>query len=256
MPRKLWLLFIISLFPLLSSFNVSAHLALSEYRLYFDNNAKTNALTLRNTSNTSMKYTIELTQSDMTEQGTLIPVTDAQTKGRSAKTLLRFSPRRGEIKPQGIQAVRFSVRKPASLADGEYRSVLRISGQIVNSPTSKNVGTRSTLAYNIPVIIRQGKLAATASLATPTLIMQNGVPTIELWLTRQGKRSLYGDFTITDSNHNKLAELTGVAIYPPLLRRKVDIPLTKTGQGKVTIKFQEQSHYGGNLTLTNSIILK
>jgi P pilus assembly chaperone PapD len=105
--------FIVLLFSALLFFSISAHasLALSEYRLYFDGRTKNNALMIRNTSDKALDFKLTLTNKDMTEEGNLVEVTEAEVVGRSAKKLLRFSPRRGIIEPREVQAVRMMVRK-------------------------------------------------------------------------------------------------------------------------------------------------
>ena len=91
---KLWL-FVLVFF----SHNVFANLALSEYRLYFDNQTKNNALMIRNTSDKRLDFKLMLTHKDMTEDGALIDVPLSEVTERSAKSMLRFSPRRGNIAP-------------------------------------------------------------------------------------------------------------------------------------------------------------
>ncbi|WDE00012.1 molecular chaperone [Thalassomonas actiniarum] len=232
-----------------------ARLALSEFRLFFDNKTKTNSLVIRNTENTPLQYTIQVIHMDMTEEGTLVEVDNTQAMPFSAKKLLRYSPRRGIIEGNSRQAVRFSIRKPANLAAGEYRAVLKITGSAAKSSGANGLSMNSKLAYNIPVIVRHGKLSATSTIKNPQLIMQNSRPAIQLWQQLSGERSLYGDFVLRNENNDEIGRVNGIAVYPPLARRKVYIPMTQDSRGKVTIEYQERAKYGGNIEITETMTI-
>ncbi len=243
------------LFSALLFFSISAHasLALSEYRLYFDGRTKSNSLMIRNTSDKSLDYKLTLTHKDMTEEGNLVEVTESEVVGRSAKPLLRFSPRRGVIKPREVQAIRMMVRKKADLAFGEYRAVLKIIASEAQDATSAGISLRSKIAYSIPVIVRHGQLEVQSDLVNPQLITQNGQPTIMFWQTREGNRSLYGDFKVISNDETVIGELNNLAVYTPLTRRKVYIPLTEEVSGPITIQYQENIRYGGKISLTETM---
>ena len=241
---------------LLTPFHLQANLALSEYRLYFDNKSKNNSLLIRNTSDIPLEFTTRIIHMDMTEEGTLAIVEPNVVEGRSAKKLLRYSPRRGLIPAKGMQAIRLSLRKPANLDRGEYRAVLRVVGGTVSSElTSGGVAIKPKIAYNIPIIVRHGKLSAAGELVNPQLVMQNGLPSIQLWQQLDGNRSLYGDFVLLAEDNQEVGRVNNVALYPPLTRRKVYIPLNKDVQGKITIQYTEQGKYGGDLALSKELII-
>jgi P pilus assembly chaperone PapD len=230
-----------------------ANLALSEYRLYFDGRTKNNSLMIRNTSEKSLDFKLTLTNKDMTEEGNLVEVPETEVVGRSANQLLRFSPRRGVIKPREVQAIRMMVRKKADLAHGEYRAVLKITASEAQDASSGGVSLRSKIAYSIPVIVRHGQLEVESDLVNPQLITQNGQPTIMFWQTRTGNRSLYGDFKVISSDNTVIGELNNLAVYTPLTRRKVYISLTEDATGPITIQYQENKRYGGNVSLTETM---
>lgn len=244
--------FFISLLFCTTSF---ASISLSETRLYFDNSNKSNAFSIRNTITEPIKYSIQVVHQDMTEDGVLYFIDEEKVGARSAKKLLRYSPRRGIIEPQKTQAVRFTVRKPANLPTGEYRAVLKITSQVVDTSESSGIKIIPKLAYNIPIIIRHGKLTAMSTLENPQLIMQNSLPTIQLWQTLSGERSIFGDFVVKDGNDQEVGRINGVAVYVQLKRRQVNIPLSNTAQGKLTIHYNEQRDYGGNIKLMSEITI-
>jgi P pilus assembly chaperone PapD len=251
MNHRLAIFFVFNI--LLLSHVAHANLSLSEYRLYFDARTKNNALVLSNTSNNDINFKVSLVHKDMTEEGNLVDVSEAEVIGRSAKPLLRFSPRRGTIRSQGMQAVRMTVRKKASLAAGEYRAVLKILTSVAKKTKNSGVGLQSQIAYSIPVIVRHGQLKVESKIINPQLITQNGQPTVMFWQTREGNRSLYGDFKVLNSDNTVVGEINSVGVYTPLSRRRIYIPITQEITGPLTIEYQENKRYGGRLLLTETM---
>jgi hypothetical protein len=231
--------------------NVQANIALSKYRLYFDNNTRSDALQLRNTGSETVSFSIELGLVAMTEDGILRKVDEDEF---SAIGMLRYSPKRGTIEAGERQALRFALRKPASLPDGEYRAVLQITSTIENGANG-GVSIRPKLSYSVPIIVRHGQLNASTDLLNPRLVMVGGTPNIEFWQSLEGNRSLFGNFIVTDSQGNEIGILKNSAVYQPLKRRKVLISLNKPTKGKVNIDYQEIAKYGGDLSAHTEIEL-
>lgn len=241
------------LFCTLTSFPSFANLSLSDHRLYFDSANKSASLGIRNRSNKSLKFSIEISHKDMAESGILFTVEEQQVTDRSAKKMLRYSPRRGIIKANELQAIRFRLRKPAGLTPGEYRAVLKITSEVPQNPQAEGISINPKFAYSLPIIVRHGKLEVSSSLENPQLIMQNSQPTLQFWQTISGNRSLFGDFIIHDKDKQEVGRLNSVAVYLPLTRRKVNIALSADAQGELTISYQEQRKYGGNIELKTHI---
>jgi len=228
------------------SSQASANIALSKFRVYFDGNNRTASLQLRNTGSEDFKYSAELILNAMTEEGSIYAVSEDQL---SAKSFVRFSPKRGTVSPGERQAIRFALRKPSGLLDGEYRAVLRIVTELAPT-TGGNVNLASKLAYNVPIIVRHGEVYAESSLASPSTIMFNGQPHLQFWQTRTGNRSLFGNFIVETKEGEEIGVLNNVAVYLPLERRKILIPLTKAVEGDVIIRYSENKKFGGDITLS------
>lgn len=246
---KIISVFIICIFL---SNSVQANIALSKFRLYFDDSIRSDSLQLRNTGAVALTYEVELGLVAMTEEGTLRKV---EKDPYSAIGLLRYSPKRGRIEAGERQALRFVLRKPAGLENGEYRAVLLIT----NTPLTDNKGTlslRPKLTYNIPIIVRHGRLEASTELLEPKLVMSGDTPNIELWQSRIGNRSLFGNFIVRDTDGNELGVLNNSAVYQPLNRRKVLIALNKMVKGKVLIEYTEIAKFGGKLEAKTEIELR
>jgi len=232
--------------------DAQANITLSKNRLFFDAHDRADAVQLRNAGTQAMQYRTELSLIEMTEQGTLIKV---DALDNSAVSMLKFSPKRGIVPAGGKQVLRFSIRRPTNLPDGEYRAVLSIASTLA-SDQPEAVTLKSTLSYNMPVIVRHGNTDATTTLLNPRLIYSGNVPHIELWQTRTGNRSLYGNYKITNQSGDVVGELVGVAVYTPLPQRKVLIPLTQEIQNEtLNISFQEVIKFGGSQQAQISIKL-
>jgi len=219
-----------------------ANITLSKNRLFFDSKDRADAVQLRNTGNTSIKFETSLYLVQMNEQGDIVKVENSDD---SAINMLRFSPKRGVVPSGGKQVIRFSVRRPKNLAAGEYRAVLSVSTSLATEKPEA-VTLRSTLKYNMPVIVRHGETRAETELQNLRIVEQNDTRMIELWQTLDGNRSLFGNFTVEDKTGQVVGLLNGVAVYPPLNKRRVLIPLTvDTFEKDLVVNFQEVATYGG-----------
>ena len=139
-----------------------------------------------------MKFTAELDLNAMTEEGSIYVVSE---EPYSALDFIRFSPKRGEIQPGERQAIRFALRKPSGLEHGEYRAIVRISSEL--APTEGgNINLASKLAYSLPIIVRHGEVFVESALVEPSTVMHNGTLNVQVWVTRKGNRSLFGNFSV------------------------------------------------------------
>ena len=233
------------------TYQAQANLALSKYRLYFDSSNRTDSLQIRNSGAVAFDYQVKLGLTAMTEEGTVYNIDEDPL---SAIDMLRYSPKRGTLEAGERQAIRFALRKPAGLADGEYRATLKIT----STPKSDGVSSasRNTLSYGLPIIVRHGKVTASTELLDPQLVMRSDIPHVEFWQTRQGNRSLFGNFIVSDVQGNELGIYKNSSIYLPLSRRKISIGLNKKVEGKVLIEYKEIAGFGGDQTAKTEVELK
>lgn len=237
------------------SFNhqVFANIALAKHRIFFAANQRTDALQFRNTLGSSLTFSAELALTAMTEEGSVYAV---ESDPLSAKDMIRFSPKRGTITPGGRQVIRFAVRKPAGLEDGEYRAALLLTGKPVTNTDAENVTITPSLTFSIPIIVRNGRTEVVTELKNPQYTLVDDKPTINIWQTLDGNRSLFGNFTITDKDGNEVGVINNAAIYRPLTGRNIAIPLSQPVKGKVLIQYQEIEKYGGSLTAQTELTIR
>lgn len=228
---------------LCTSMHAFANITLSKNRLFFAENERSDAVQLRNSGGRPMQFMTKLHLVEMDENGGIIRVDELEN---SAISMLKFSPKRGVVKPGGKQVIRFSVRRPRNLGAGEYRAVLSITTSIATDKPEA-VTLKSSLAYNMPVIIRHGTTDATTAIVNPRVVYFNNTPQLEFWQTLDGNRSLFGNFTVTNKEGEQVGLLNGVAVYTPLTQRKVLIPLNDVYEDdELSVQYNEVIGFGGN----------
>lgn len=216
---------------------------------------------LSNIGNEPATYRISAELRRMTEDGDFHEVTEAEATPAelAALQMITYAPRRITLLPGQPQSVRLSIRPPAGLADGEYRVHLNFRAvppalkPEAGSEAAAGVSIKLTPVYGItiPVFVRRGRLDASATLSGAHLVKEPGGSFIELDLTRAGQRSVYGEFIGKSARGEVLFDLRGIAAYPEITHRKVQIPLSPEAaaklKGPVKIEYRELPENGGAL---------
>jgi len=220
----------------------ASELMVSPTRIVFEGRTRTERVTLVNTGDTAGRYRISFVRRQMTETGELAEVKD-DVPGMYSDTMIRFSPREVTLPPGQPQVVRLMLRKSGELTNGEYRSHMLF--QALPDPTATSIQALSDknsdklqvqlipiVGVTIPVIVRHGKLEASVSLKK--LQFQAAAdpkrqPRLTLTLSREGNRSVYGDFKVTfipDKGETVVvARSNGFALYTPNTNRTVTLSL-------------------------------
>lgn len=215
---------------------VAAELMIAPTRVVLAGSERSSELILVNKGNEQTAYRIDVENRRMRIDGALETATDTRPGELFAADMIRFSPRRVVLEPGARQSLRVSVTAPAGLAPGEYRSHLRL----MSAPTSAGAATAGAADANdgalsiqliavrsitIPVIVRVGKLDASASVDSAALTGKADNMLV-IKLTRAGTRSTYGDVRLTIAGEaNPLYSVRGIAIYTPNTDRDVLLPL-------------------------------
>lgn len=265
-PRKL-AAFLLAGFMLVQQ-PAFAELMLHPTRIVFDKNMRAAQVELINDGTTPASYRIVLVNRRMTDVGQFEPVETPAPGEQFAAPMLRFSPRHVTLQPGTSQTVRVMLRKPADLAEGEYRSHLQFerlpeadgsdgagAGQ---QGADKDIGVRlSTLVgASIPVIVRHGSTNVTVRLAGLALRQEAGQPALALQFEREGNSSVYGDLNVSFTPRNAvpqtLAQVGGIAVYTPNAVRQVVVPLrvpagTTLSHGTLELSYRDRPEAGGKL---------
>jgi hypothetical protein len=195
----------------------------------------------------SGNYNLTLDDRVMTEEGGIKPWAEAsETTKAAAKpgtAYIRISPRRVTLSPNGVQTVRVSGRVPPEAPDGEYRSHFTVvaapedsNGLTIDDaagpigPGEIRVRVVPRFGISIPIIVRKGVTNVTAGIENLRIAPgPENKPAILFTITREGNRSVFGDFevfaTVPGGPRVKIGEVKGVAVYPEINRRDVIISL-------------------------------
>ena len=263
---------------LLALLSQSAHadLMLHPTRIVFEKNARAAQVELINDSKEPATYRITLVNRRMTDDGQFEAADSARPGELVAEPMLRYSPRQITLEPGTAQTVRLMLRKPALLADGEYRSHLHFeklavaegSTSIESHAKRSDIGVvlRALVGASIPVIVRHGATDATVTLSQLALHpgAAGAAPSASLRFERAGNRSVYGDlevsFTPQGGKPQVLASAGGVAVYSPNLLRRASLPLQvpagmALARGTLTATFRHRADAGGGVLAQTSLPL-
>ncbi len=203
-------------------------------------------------------YRISLVLRHMTAEGKLVPVEAGSAAEQAALAMISYAPRRITLAPGQPQTVRIGAHLPPDLADGEYRTHLlfrAIPDEANGSAPADNgpgVSISITPIYGIaiPIIVRQGMLAAGAEIRDAHLERIDGQVGIALELHRSGARSIYGTLSVSKpGTAQPIAVMRGIAVYPELASRKVFVQIPAGAaasiMGPVVIRFVEDGVASG-----------
>lgn len=216
-------------------------------------------------------YRINVVNRRMSELGEIVPAETAQPGEQFADAMLRHTPRQITLQPGASQTVRISLRKPADLAPGEYRSHLQFD-RIADSrgaadleqaarktdPKALSIVLKALIGASIPVIVRHGETSARVTLDALKLEPEKNGTHRELSFVfrRSGNRSVYGDVVATYVAPGKkpieIAKVTGIAVYFPNAVRRARLPLklpdgTVFKGGELQLRYNERQEDGGAL---------
>lgn len=216
---------------------------------------------LNNVGDAPATYRISLELRRMRADGSLeeIEPVDANAQEQAVLDMLVYSPRRVTLPPNQPQTIRIGVRPPDGLADGEYRAHMLFraipDATPVTAPaTSPADGVSISLTpiygVTIPIIVRQGRVSATAAMSNPRLESDEHGHRLMFDLARSGNGSVYGEVVAMRQGVSEpVLVARGIAIYPERDSRVVALPLTEEQaqalRGPVTIRLIEDRSRGG-----------
>mgnify|MGYP000235108965 CR=1 FL=1 len=254
-----------------------AGLVLNPQRIVLQDRERSASLKLLNTGDEMGRYQIFFEHKFMKEDGSIVNIENPEDGGPYAGDMIRYSPRRVDIKAGGTQTIRLAVRRPKGLPDGEYISHLvskqipnkkestdsDISGAEVDEDKQLSLSVQPILKLAIPVIVRKGQLKTTADIDNITPIKDDAgqVKDIHFTLHREGDFSLYGNVELYEKSDDDLGKrigfIRGIALYDPTVKRLVRLHLDEAQNlsGKaLQLRFEENKKYGGSNIVEKDII--
>ena len=261
---------------LLAPATAHADLMLYPTRLVVSGSQRSAQVEIINRGTAPETYRINIVNRRMTETGEIVAADEARPEEQFARDMLVYTPRQVTLQPGASQTIRVSVRKPAGLAEGEYRSHLQFNRvadatgaadlEAAAKPEAGQVSIvlQALIGASIPVIVRHGATSASVSLADLKLEPASGEarPTLAFTFNRQGNQSVYGDVSVTYTPAGgravEVGKVNGIAVYVPNATRTARIPLTlpegmSLRGGSLSLRFNERPDAGGKLMAEASL---
>ncbi len=196
---------------LLASRAAASDLTVTPTRIVFEGRDRAAQVHLVNRGDKPAVFRIEFVQMRMDENGGMSEIESPNERELFADALVRHSPRQVQLGPGEGQNIRLLLRKPESLAPGEYRSHLLfyaipdaaagndIEREAAVEKEGFSVDIRAIYRISIPVIVRHGDLPVSFSMTELSLVKSESrerAATLRLRIDRDGRRSIYGDLDV------------------------------------------------------------
>ncbi|NTS75667.1 hypothetical protein HR060_02200 [Catenovulum sp. SM1970] len=235
-----------------------ANLLFTPNRVAIDDRERYATLSMINNSDKTMSYEIAIEDKLAKPAGGYAVVENYQY---SAKKILRVSPRRVVLAPNGKQTVKILARRPKDLAEGEYRSHLKLTPIIEDEKVASEKGQTTSVAvrlsFSLPVIVKKGKTKVNLDLNDvkihPTKGQAHGA-TIVLGVLREGNFGSTGNvianFTPNGSTAEKvIAQRHGYNIFREVDNAQIYLnwPEYQADSGVLEIQYQGQKEFKDQL---------
>jgi len=256
-----------------------ADLMLYPTRIVFEGKQRAAQVELMNQGSKPETYRLRLVNRRMGPNGEFTAIETPGAGEQFADAMVVFSPHQVTLLPGTSQVVRILLRKPADLAEGEYRSHLQLDRvadatgasnvEQLAKPGSQEIGVviQALVGASIPIIVRQGQTQAQVRL-TQLALMPSGPNqssgALSMKIERDGNRSVYGDLSVSFTTAGgvtlELAKAQGVAVYVPNSSRSALLPLTLPGgaplpAGVLRVVYRERPEAGGKLIADAALTL-
>ncbi|MCK5575039.1 MAG: hypothetical protein KAI28_04460 [Sphingomonadales bacterium] len=243
----------------------SANLLITPTRVELGDRDRGTRMSVVNVSNTPKTYRMYWREQAQTPTGEYIRLKDNQrVKGlKAVSRMIRFSPRQISLEPGERQHIRLAVRRPANLAEGEYRSYLVFEAipEDTNGSTPTEKGSkiemRLNLAFSIPIVLRQGEPDVSAKFlqVMPVKRMVKGEPKFGavLKIERKGISSSLGNVKLfwkpdAGGPERQVGVLNALAIYTEAPGRNIGIAtpgIKEAAGGTLRVIYEGAGAYEG-----------
>jgi hypothetical protein len=252
----------------------SADLTLAPTRIVLEKDTRYATVNIKNAGDATGRYRIEIVDAAMKDNGGVKLLENGAHDPYSAADYLSISPHSMTLTPGDYQTVRLLVKNQGAMADGEYRSALKVTmtetdiDTLTNRPKGDAVGIiiKPKLIMAIPIIIRHGEGTYHVNIDDAKFVASGGNnthPQMQLAFSFSGTRSIIGDIKITHVDKNGkdsvLKFFPGVAIYRGVPKISINVPLeipegVALHDGKTTVSYLAQESEGGNVMAQKDVM--
>lgn len=236
-----------------------ANLLITPLQVVMEDRDRATEIILVNNSRDTNTYRIHWEQLYQTEgAGGYLRASDEEREERfDLEDFAVFTPRQITLRPSQKQTIRIALRKPADLADGEYKSHLKFSiapelsrkANTLAKPGANeiSVGAQVFASYSIPVAYRKGDYDINIDIGQPQFSTnpKTGFIIMNVPVTRTGTHGTIGFIEVfykPDGGEEVLiASLGNANIFSEINTRNFQISTQKTGlnPGHIRVSFKE-----------------
>jgi len=247
------------------SFWAQANLVIYPIRVQFDPNQRSTEVTLLNDSKMTYTYRLEWREKKAIEGGGYIDLMGEALKAfPTASSMIRYAPRQVTLKPGERQTIKLSLRRPANLANGEYRSHLIFKTlpppAALRQPNEQSAGLSMKMnfitSFVIPVVVVQGQGEDNSKFESSKIHFNETSPAnsiVEVKLNHNSRYSSHGDieayWTPQGGTERLIAKTAAFTFWPEL--NKTSAKLVWVGaefapsNGKLRIVYKGARNFQG-----------
>lgn len=270
---------LIIFFFLTWSFDLFANLQVLPTRILLTDKNPAGSISLRNTSNKTVKYSMKPIFYRMMPDGSLKETRTPTLEENPAFEFIRYSPQMVTLPPFGVasnqsteQIVRIMAMREnsAHLKDGDYRMhlIFQEVEEVEKQKEEENQGSllkmqlKAKMAVAVPIVYRHGTTSVQVSLSNPKIIQNNqGKPTIQVVIKQNGNQFAHGEMKavlISNKKPIQIGYIKGLSLYTRerLFHFVLDLPQNITlEKARVRLEFSEIEEEGGRLLASTDLNL-
>lgn len=225
------------------SLPAEARIDIVPQKIVIESRERNGELTVLNLMGVAGTFRIEIVNFVQDEDGVYQAIEEPLDSNFNPKNIVRVSPRQFRIEAGGRQKIRVSLRKPADLAEGEYRfhiKAIRLAQDDERRAGDPNgVSIIANIGVTIPVIVRHGQTESNAKLSDVKIVeaskTRNNQPELQMKIERSGNASTLGMVEVLWVNSSNQAKRIGriknMNIFTDIEKRFVKIPLSEMPVG-------------------------
>jgi len=231
---KLFLTIISFLLLTILQTNIANALSISLDRVVFNENIKTQKVTVINNQDSKQSYIIEWLHYVMNAQKGFLENTNKNKKIKNiqwADNMIKIEPREISIPAFSSKEITLSLIAQNKKISGEYRSHLWVRSKSKNKKPLKKGGVEITTYSGVskPIFVRYGNLNVKSEIKNLKIKLKdkaNRKYQAKFILSRRGNRSIYGSIQIACKIKNKrniLKRIGGIAVYTEVNSKKLKL---------------------------------
>ncbi len=239
---------------------INAQVRVAPLALYLNEQERTGRIIVENTANESrlIELSVRFGYPVSNEQGTISMLykDTVDVDDPSAAAWIRFYPQRLVLPPGAQQTIRFAVRPPAHVPDGEYWARPIIASRAVNSESENLPKVKDGITASIGIVYqtvisvnyRQGKVQTGVEIRD--LQVRKGIGTLVVLadLARVGNAAYLGNMRVRLLNRRGTVvreTANEIAVYRTM-RRRVEVAIGNLPAGSYTIELELNTNRQGN----------